>query len=409
MTQISEIHGIPKDEIKQRSLLAGKKMYMPYLSLTSGEFKLVNYLDQAKMLYAFTKDPKYGKAITMLENALYSGVHNGINFIGDIPNDLQNVARLISNAKYDRSPASGSIILERDGIQRPKGIASGIHIGDNILPHDSSLDNCNKYAINYVKKYYDGLSDAKILLRLAVPLANQNLVKKYNEGKTECKIKREIEQLMNDGITKFGHHTLYGFLPNGGNKFPSTIITKRILQGAAHEDLARIAGSSKENMKIWLNTAIMRRNSEAQIGPVDQLESNVSVTGLPAEGINEFYALQKVRGGNGINPDTLAMLIKKYGQPNIGVDPATAKLIIETLRAIFIALLAAAPAIISALNNKKADAFAGARGIGTEAFGPQANDWNNDGIPDSASGSSNNLITFGLLAAGAYLLLDEKE
>ena len=215
---------------------------------------------------------------------------------------------------------------------------------------------------------------------------------------------------MNQGITDFGHHTLYGFLPNS-NKFTSSIITKTILQGAAHEDLARIAATDKSNMKLWLNTAIMRRNATTSIGPLDQLQSNISWTGLPAEGLNEFWAWYDLSSQNDrVNSfqfqskivAKLVELIKKYGQPNIGVDPATTALIVNTLKTLFVALLAAAPAIISALNNKKADAFAGSRGIGTQAFGPQPGDWDGNGIPDDQE-KDNTLLWLGAAAAGIYL------
>lgn len=410
-TAIHEIHGVKQDEVRQRSAQVNTKSYMPYLSLTSGEFKLANYLEQAKMLWQYTQNPVYGQAVKMLENALYGGVHNGVNFVGSIPNELQTVARAISTAKHDTRPASGSILLERTGMKRPKGLASGVRIGDNIIPGDPDLENCNEYAINYVSRYYRNLSHAQIVARIAVPLLNQNLIKKYNEGKAECKTKRDIENILNQGITLFGHHTLYGFLPNGGNSFPSSITTKRILQGAAHQDLSRIANTSQNNMNLWLNTAIMRKNAENKIGPLDQLQTNISWTGLPADGINEFLAWYQVKSKadkfgftDSVVAGKILELIKKYGQPNISaIDPATAKLIWKTVETIFVALIAAAPAIISALLNKRADAFAGAKGIGTQAFGPEAPDWTSA----PGGGSSNTLILLGAAAASIYFLTQE--
>lgn len=411
MTEIRSITGVPENEVAQRSAMVPKLGYIPYMSLTEGEMRLALLAQQAKMYAAYYGDKQYDRAAQMLDNALYQGVSNGVRFVGALYSTLeQYVASEISRASRLSKPASNGILLERPGMMRPNGALSGIHVGDPILPHDSTLDDCTKYAIQYVKKYYSGLSTGQIIARLAIPLLNQNLVKKFNEGKAICKSRREVEQLLNTGITDFGHHTLYGFLPNGGNRFPSAITTKRILQASGHEDLSRLAGSSLSNMKMWLNTAIMRRNAESNIGPLNELQSNVSWTGLPPEGIDELLAFAQVRP-----PRTgeqfaakVQELIKKYGQPNIGVDPATATLIINTLKAIMLAVVAAAPAIINALKSQQADAFSGSRGIGTTAYGPETGDWNGDGIPDDGSSSSSKSLLWPLLlVGGAYLISQE--
>ena len=60
------------------------------------------------------------------------------------------------------------------------------------------------------------------------------------------------------------------------------------------------------------------------------------------------------------------------------------------------------------LNAKKAGAMAAAQNYGTFALEAKQSDWNDIGTGAGSSNNSN-LLTFGLLAAGAYLLLgDEK-
>lgn len=409
MTQISEIHGFPRNEVAQRSKEVKKMGFLPYLSLTEGEMRLSLLEEQAKMYAAYSKNPVYTRAASDINNALHNGIHNGVSFVGAWHEPMQQyIAKEIYNCSKLIRPASGDFIAPRTGLERPKGIFSGVHIGD-ILPHDPSLSDCNKYAINYVANYYKDLPHWKIVAMLAVPALNQKIVKKYNEGKAICKSKREVERLLNEGITLFGHHTVYAFLPPLPNEYPSEVAIKRTLQAAGQNDLSRLAGSSNQNMRLWLETAIMQRNSQQNIGPLGSHETNIYWTGLPAEAINKYLAItgtkgEKVRAG-AVNGRMIMELLKEYGQSNIGTDPATAKLVIETLKAIFIALIAAAPAIVSALSNQRADAFAGSRGIGTEAVNPSQPDWKTP----IGGGDSSNLLTFGLLAAGAYLLLgDEK-
>jgi hypothetical protein len=411
MTRISTIQGvrgsIPANEMAQRSQLV-RSSYLPYLSLTQGEMMLANYMDKARMYAAYYADPTYQNAATMLENALYAGVHNGIHFVGAIPDALQPIAAAIVAAKGMNRPASGDILLERPEIDRPKGFLSGVHIA-NIVPNDPNLDDCHKYALSYVQKYYKTLTVAEIAARVALPLLNQDIIKKYKEGKEVCKRKKEVEKLLNQSITEFGHHTLYGFLPNLGNDFPNVISTKRILQASGHEDLARVANATEGNMKIWLDTAIMRRNAQSSLEPYNQWETNQYWAGLPKEAVAEFNEFVKAKSKSDkfkLTDDVVAQkykeLLDKYGQPNLGIDPAT----IITIGKVLVAVLTTLPAIITALKGQQSDALSASRGIGTGAYGPEIPDWKG-GTGGGGSGSSNS-STLPLLAVGvvgAYFLL----
>jgi len=397
------MNGIPKDEVRQRSQQVRGTSFVPYLSMTNGEMQVDLLKQQAQMLYQYTGDKRYAEMVTMADNALYSGIHNRRPFVGVVKDEVQFMARAITQASKSTRPA-GSIFIEQPGVSRPKGLASGIHIGDDIVPKDSQFDNCTKYALNKV-------ANEVPKWKLPFPaLWGSAVIKKWKEAKAYCESRQKIQTLLNQGITLFGHHTVYGYLKTT-NAFPNLVATKSILQATGQEDCARVAGSTVPTMKLWLDTAIMRKNAENNLGPQPQSWTNPVWAGLPEAGVKEWQNLEvkkRLPGANtaAVTAEQIA-LVKKYGQPNIGaIDPAT----LAALKTIFLAIVAAAPAIINAIKGQQYDAFASARGFGSESFGPQAGDWNYNGIPDDQEQDtgSNKLLLFGAAAAGALLLLNDK-
>lgn len=407
MTRIIAMNGIPKDEVRQRSQQVRGGYFVPYLSMTNGEMQVDLLKQQAQMLYQYTGQKRYAEMVAMADNALYGGIHNRRPFVGAISNDLQPMARAITEASRSTRPA-GSILIEQSGVSRPKGLASGIHIGEDIVPKDPQYDNCTKYALEKVK---NDVPKWKLLLP---NLWGKSVIKKWKEAKAYCESRQKIQKLLNEGITLFGHHTLYGFLKTNNN-YPQMVGTKSLLQAVGHEDCARVAGATVPTMKLWLDTAIMRKNAENNLGPQNQGWTNPVWAGLPEAGVKAWQNLEVKKRLPGANATAIAAeqiaLVKQYGQPNMqskigAIDPATW----EAIGSIIVAVLAAAPSIINAIKGQQFDAFASARGFGSASFGPQAGDWNYNGIPDDQeqqTGSDNTMLLVAA-AAGAFLLLNDK-
>ena len=401
MTRIIAMNGIPKDEVRQRSQQVRGGYFVPYLSMTNGEMQVDLLKQQAQMLYQYTGQKRYAEMVAMADNALYGGIHNRRPFVGAISDDLQPMARAITEASRSTRPA-GSILIEQPGVSRPKGLASGIHIGEDIVPKDPQYDDCTKYALNKIKNEVPKW-------KLLVPaLWGTAVIKKYNEAKAYCKSRQQIQKLLNEGITLFGHHTLYGYLKTN-NSYPQKVLTKSLLQAVGQEDCARVAGATVPTMKLWLDTAIMRKNAENNLGPQNQGWTNPVWAGLPEAGVKAWQNLEVKKRLPGANATAIAAeqiaLVKQYGQPNIGaIDPAT----LATLKAIFVAIVAAAPAIITAIKAQQFDAFSATRGFESESFGPQSGDWKDGSNSGNQGDEKDNTMLLVAAAAGAFLLLNDK-
>lgn len=348
MTRISTIHGIGQDEYAGRGAMVTQQPYIPYLSLTKGEMELYLAAQQARILAQWygSDAPQYGEALTMIDNALHAGVHRGINWVGAVPDYLQNVARMIRQAERQNQPASRALFY------RPGGAMNGI---GQIIPIDQRKAECIKQA-NKLKNANDLIKAIK-----------------------KCDQQFAIEKIFNDRIEGTGHHMLYHGIGQD-NKMPETVKTKLLLQLSGVQGMA-VAGSIDNSlMRGWVETGILSKNAQIGAGPIGSIRASVELSPDPALYLQRFTSAKssKTRGDviNGIGAGPLAPLI-------IGAITAALKV---------------AANLIDLLRQKQATIAA--QGFGTEAFSGRPSDWDSQEVAGGIS-----TTTLILLAAGAGMLL----
>jgi hypothetical protein len=393
MTQISEIHGIRRisaNEMPDRGRLAAAANagsgFIPYTSLTRGEMELALYGQQLAIYsHAFPENPDYTKALNMVENAFRSGLSNGVNFVGALHSDyLQFIAKTITNASRQTAPASKGGLLGRSSL------ASGVPaIGQDIkfnFDHD-----CVQYATKATNKwarhdkswqwYENNVNDSAVR-------------RYYREQKSICATKIEIEKIVNEKITNASHHVLYYGLNEG---YPairnSTVVTKHLLHIGGIGGLANATDTDTSLMSVWSETAILRRNTQADVGPIGSVQSSLNLSPNYDAYAASYTQWQKNR---------------TYTNPKSGKigEPLTIAAITALIAAIGAAVGQAA-AFQKELNAKKAGAMAAAQNYGTVALEAKQTDWND--INTGSGFNNSNLLTFGLLAAGAYLILSDEK
>ncbi len=325
-TAIHEIHDIPSNEFTSRGFESRAVMqYIPYLSMTQGEMRLALLAEQARIYAkAFPELKQYATAATMLTNALNAGVSRGVSFVGRLDGPLlQKVAREITTASRQQRPAS------REGFMARKSIATGI----GVIPVQDRLKACLDAG---------GLSPSNVI---------------------KCTSAAKIEQILNDGIIKSGHHMLYKNLKSSDN-LPSDVNTKKIFQQSGVEGMALVGSLNVPLMYEWVETAILNKNVQGNVGPYSSRDTSFLL-------------------GN---------------REHIG-EPIT----IGLITTLIVSALGAAAALLKELRATKAYAMSEAKGFGTASISANQEDWLNGG-----DGSSNNtLILAGAAALGIYFLTDK--
>ena len=271
MTRISEIHGfrgIGRDEFQDRGREVSPISYVPYLSLTTGEMKLQLAAQRAKIMAQFygNEAPEYKAAYALLENALTQGIHGGIRFMGAIPDVLQNTARLIAQAQYERAPASKSLFARTNPI-------SGIGA---IIPAEQRRQDCLKLAKNK-----------------PVEVA-------------KCNKAFKIEEIMNKHIEPASHHVLYKSIPDNYT-IPARVDTKRLLHQQGVEQMAIIGKiTNPQLMYQWMETGILASNAVGGVGPAGSVKSSFYLSPTP----EKYFSKYGIQGYHiGIDPTIVAALV----------------------------------------------------------------------------------------------------
>jgi len=380
MTQISEIHGnINPNEWADRSkMVQFNPSFIPYLALTKGEMQIYLLAEQARIFSAaYPELREYKKAKSMLENALNSGLSNGVNFVGALHSDLlQQVAREINAASKKTAPASNGILIRDSISQGVKGIGE-------VVDYDFT-GGCIQYATRLANAKF-GFSRPWSWWEQTVSKASPEY-DYYNRAKLFCKTQIEIQDIVNSKITDASHHVVYYNLVEN---FPliknSLVATKHLLHIGGIQGLANATGVDRGLMGTWTETSILKKNTIIKAGPLSSVQTSFSLSPDSDRFNADYLKFIKQRGGSSIT----------------GIGEPISVIIIAIATAI-----TAAAAMAKELNAKKVGAMAAAQNYGTVALEAKPSDFNEP--PGYTSGNSN-LITFGLLAAGAYLLLDDKK
>lgn len=355
MTQISEIHGIGRDEYADRGAMVSQSGFFPYLSLTQGEARLWLAAQRAKTLAQWygSDAPQYAQAAQMLENALHAGVSNGVHFVGAVPDYLQNVARMIQQASRQTQPAT------RDGLLlRPQGIVRGI---GQLIPYGDRYKQCVEAA-----KKLPALKQAVAIAKCAKQLA--------------------IEKIINDKIEPSAHHMLYKSLPTAYT-VPGEVRQRIGWHKLGVEGLANVGEIRDfDLMYQWVENAIIKSNAIGGVGAIGSEKSSFALAPNPEMAWATFTAWsgtssQKWRPGaiNGLLDivQPLLSLLK------IAVDWALK--------------------MLSDLQKKDVLAMVEARGFGTPTYSGSQQDWVLGPENPETSGLDTNTIL--LLAAAAGLVL----
>lgn len=368
MTRISTIHGIGQDEFAGRAAEVTGQSYIPYLSLTKGEMELYLAAQKAKILAQWYGNaaPQYRDAEKMIYNALNTGVHGGIKFIGVVPDHLQNVAAMIKKAESQRQPASRALFY------RPGGIVRGI---GEIIPLQQRRAQCLKYA-------------------------NEAKGNEFWRRLKKCNEIFEIEKILNASLEKSSHHVIYKQMPSGYT-VPNMVANKQLYHKTGVEGMAASGEIVPSLMYGWTEVGVLARNAQSpQIGPIGSIQSSVLLAPDPGKSWANLS-----NWANKLNPKELKILgINGIGVVPIipPVDPITAGLNIVIAIA---GALTVAATLLKELRSAKAYAMNEAQGFGTSAFQAMPGDWitgaNN---PDVTPGSINPLWLIG--GAAALLMLN---
>lgn len=373
MTRVKYIAGIPYGEYMQRGANVGPASYIPYTQLTVGEMKLA-LLKQQAHLYAqvYPDVPEYKKAVSMLSNALNAGVSNGIKFIGAVPDELQEVARAIANAKNQTAPASGKFMGPRTSLSQ------GIN-ADPIVPVVYREYDCVQKAAEWTNQFYRQNKDWDWYEKVAKITKKAEYVR-YLGFKAECETKAYFENLLNQRLEQASCHMLYKGMPNDFKPAIGTqALNKKLFQVLGIEAVANAAEVKQDLLSLWTEVGIQRSNVTNGNAPYGSFVSSALLTPEPqkwAQVANDAKS--------------------KIGEP-ITITLAAVTALVAAIGT----ALAEAAKLRNGVEQKKQFAFSSAQGFGSPAISPEQNDF----LQGGSGGTENKMLIYGGLALGAYLLL----
>lgn len=355
MTKISLIHAVPQGEYADRGREVKRPIAIPYLSLTEGEMQLDLLRQRLALLNQFyPEDKTYSMGLQMVNSALQSGLHRGVNFVGSLADELQPIARIILKSARFTSPAAGRLYGR---VNTVSGIGEAIPISDR--------------------------------RRACLELANQasNPITRASK-KAACELEFDLEKIFNDKIEAVGHHMVYKGI-NEAYKMPPRVYSKWLFHTSGIENMANVIEVNKNLMSDWVENGVMYKNAASGVGPLSSATTSFYLDTDPDMALAKYATWQKQH---------------KSGKM-IGFDPAT----VITIITIISAALGAATKFLTELQKKRFMAMAAAEGFGTEAYVAKQSDWD-DGIlpPTNTESEPNNTMLYVALAAGAYVLMSDE-
>lgn len=355
MTRISYIHGIPEDEIADRSKGVPNRSFIDYPQMTDGHLRLQLILEQLNILSGFYPDnQELFQAQVQLSDYLAKGI--GSPFIG-ITKMIPFLRKEIRKARKQTKKASA--------------------INNKLI----DLDDCSKYLVWDENPYGDW---------------EWRETDEYDK----CKKDNRYKGLLNDHLEETSHHLLYNYIEQA-NQSPTIVVAKSLQHSLAIENLAKITGLGKSNLKLWVRNGILR--------------SNVSHGMQPLQPETTIHALKT--GGK-----VLTEVSNSSSQVSGFITGAF--LVLKILSAATAAILAANKLISNMKPTEKQQMQNASANFGLDSFGPEDGDWpqnegggnNNSGGNNNGGGNNNNppssLLTKQNLIIGgvaAFLLLNNNE
>lgn len=364
MTKISYIHAIPAAENSDRGaeVQRARREYIPYLSLTEGEMQLELLRQRMQMFSAFYPDvPEYRRAVSMVDDVLKSGVHRGVSFVGAIPDDLQQVARVIDKAVSLTRPAAGNL-LGRESIMN--GIGEIIPTADSTLRRNNCIKSVNNSNLSY---------------------------KEQQAGVKKCETLFEIERIYNGYIERVGHHTVYNRITQGWPDTPHRVFSKMILHDSGIEGMSNASELPKALISDWVENGVMAKNSAIGAGLIGSTTTSFYLSPEPEFLLAKYLEWQQQRPG-----------------AKVGIAPAVVIAIVGAIGAV----VGAALQFMTELQKYKAFAMSEAKGFGTSAYSALQSDWPGGVMPPvppvvDPNASDNRTGMLLAAAAGAYFLLND--
>lgn len=404
MTKISYIHGpVPVNEYSDRAAEVKPAAYFNPLVMTEGGAYLTLMRDQVKVLSEYYPENKtYRKGLSLIDNQLYRGIHGPTIYMGSVEPQLYPVARAIDVYKAQRQPAT--MPRFRPGVGAASWQDESM-IGVEIKQLDqfalwwiqqdrvwlTSFHKGKAPSVNSVLSIIDAMKHG-------APVGKE-FITHYNEFVQKYDSIKYIIDLYNNTLEKFAHHPLYNFLPQN-NDYPSSVVMKNIWHSAGVQACANTGEFSVSNMSLWTRNSILRANIAGNVGAISPEQTAFVLSGLPD---SEFGAFLGAKGPNRGRPG--ADKADKMNGASIGILPV----VLAGIIALIGTAIAAAAQMYTAAQQRKAAAFAGVQGWGTQAYSANEADWKGygpppGGPPATAEAGTNWPLIIGGGAAAAWLL-----
>jgi len=404
MTKISVIHGIPADEIKDRAKMLRPATFIPANRLSDGQMNLVLLRDNARILGDYSGQPVYKKAEALIDNALYYGIHGSLNFSGDLRDDvLQRTAAIIKQAKnktrnamgIDQFGFSASIGDDQKGRGGTNNAAGPGATNIPLLGDEADPYAAEKWAYLEVWKKHRAFFNAwkpafketdkngwQGMTQKSVKWPNQDAKDKilayFADRVAFFKDQNFVIKTYNQSIEKSGHHFLYHQIDRKWQGVPNRVDFKRVLHSGGISALAEAGLFQRENMSLWVENGILRKNIEGGVGA----ESSINSSFILAGASGEAYQSQYQAAIKGFTPDQIIKLV-------VAITAA----------------LGAIVTLVGAVRNKRPAPFASAQLIDTKEYSADESDWKQltlDPLQPTPETTDNTTL---YLAAGAAALL----
>jgi hypothetical protein len=278
-TKVALVHGLNTESTKIPAT------YLNYTSMTDGEMSLQILKERLKLYAAVHSDsplvPTWRKGITMIDNAIYKGVHGtsaNLGLFGFLNPELNFVSKTIKQAKQRFAPAANFVQLE-----------DRKHVGDGTDPLIQVTDP--RLTCNYPSED----------LRRTQPAVYEIAMRNYRECEKRVIEDNKMREGLNQYMPTTSHHYLYEFCENKllENNNPLRFDTK--LKITEHKrvipNLAHVSGISGANIREWARLSVERQHAAKDLGVMSPEQAIQILMQNPQQGLVDEYGNPRVNGG----------------------------------------------------------------------------------------------------------------